>query len=168
MKEISLTQGKVALVDEELFDSLNQREWWYSERKSSHGRTGYAMANKLPWTRYNHKTELMHRVILAHYGVDYRGKDIDHIDGNGLNNQLSNLRVVSRSENNVNSDKPQNNTSGFKGVYPHSTADKWCAQIGVNGKRNYLGYFDTPIEAAKAYNDAALEHFGEFARLNVI
>jgi len=108
----------------------------------------------------------MHRLIVERRGLNVQGVDVDHVDGNGLNNQFCNLRVATRSQNNVNSNKPDTNTSGYKGVYPHSTVNKWVAQIGVDGHRQYFGYFDDPQAAARAYNEAALKHYGEFACLN--
>lgn len=94
------------------------------------------------------------------------GRIIDHIDGDGLNNQRSNLRLSTQCGNNQNRGKSRNNTSGYKGVYWHSHHDKWVASISSNNKRIYLGYFDDPIEAAKAYDAAAEKYHGRFGKLN--
>ncbi len=105
---------------------------------------------------------LLHRLI-ANAPI---GDDVDHIDRNGLNNRRANLRVCSRSQNNYNSRRREDNTSGFKGVYLHTKigAKKWRAVIKVDGKRIYLGLFATPAEAAVARNAAANRFHGEFAR----
>ena len=89
---------------------------------------------------------------------------VDHINGNGLDNRRSNLRPASRSQNGANRGAPSNNTSGFKGVTRFRL--KWMAKIQVHGRTIHLGLFATPQEAARAYDTAALEHFGEYARPN--
>lgn len=95
-------------------------------------------------------------------------KGIDHINGDKSDNRFENLRLSNQSQNSANSRTPKNNTSGFKGVCWHKKAKKWAARIKVNRQEIYLGLFKTKEEAAEAYNKAALEHFGEFARLNEI
>jgi hypothetical protein len=158
VKTIPLTQGKEALVDDCDYEYLMRWKWHFLRR----GGTGYAKRNRTSGC----DQKLMHRLIAGRCGLDVDGGDVDHIDGDGLNNQRSNLRAASRSQNNVNSKRPKNNTSGFKGVYPRSWDGKPVAQIGVDGRRVYLGTFDDPRDAARAYNDAALKYFGEFACLN--
>ena len=104
----------------------------------------------------------MHNMILG----TPKGLHTDHKDGDGLNNQRSNLRLATPSENGANRLVGSNNTSGYKGI---SQKDKkWGAQITKNQKIVYLGRFETKIEAAKAYNTAAKKYHGEFARLNTI
>ena len=93
--------------------------------------------------------------------------DIDHIDGDRMNNRLSNLRLASRQQNNGNARLSKANTSGFKGVTRYNAKPRtkpWIAQITVNGKRKGLGYFATPEEAHEAYAAAAVQAFGEYAR----
>ena len=155
MKEIQLTQEKVALVDDEDFEALNQFNWW--ARKSLN--TFYAVG----WIKVDGRgaTQTMHNIIM-------NGKGIDHRDGNGLNNQKSNLRFCTQSENSMNQRKQENTSSVFKGVTFHKNIKKWMAQIQINGKRICLGYFDSEVEAAKAYNAKAVELFLEFANLNII
>lgn len=108
----------------------------------------------------------MHRFILG----DTKGLEIDHRDGNGLNNCKSNLRLATRSENMQNSRVPKNNRYGVKGVcfLPNRYGKKWKAAICANNRAITLGHFHTKEEAAKAYNEAAKKYHGEFARLNVI
>ena len=93
---------------------------------------------------------------------------IDHIDGDRLNNALSNLRWCTVAQNNQNSRKRKQNKSGFKGVSWHKQVRKWQASIKVNRKSHYLGYFTRLEDAALAYNRAAIAHFGPYARLNEI
>lgn len=105
----------------------------------------------------------MHQMLLK---VN-RNSEIDHIDGNGLNNQKANLRECSRSQNNMNQHKTSG-TSKYKGVYYHKLRKKWSAFITLNRKAMYLGLFSSEIEAAEAYNTKAKELFGAFAYLNEI
>ena len=93
---------------------------------------------------------------------------IDHHDGNTLNNLEDNLRICTFAQNSHNGKIRINNTSGWKGVYWHKNTKKWMALIIVNYKPIFLGYFDIKEDAAKAYNNAATKYFGEFARLNII
>jgi hypothetical protein len=158
MKEISLTQGKVALVDDEDFEYLSQWKWfanrkchiWYAKKWYRNG---------------SHKTTVsMHVILMNTHG----GKEVDHIDGNGLNNQKNNLRICTHQENTRNARLYKNSTSGFKGVTFFRKNNCWRARIQVNGIGYHLGLFKSPIEAAKIYNKMATQYFGEFARLNVI
>lgn len=108
-----------------------------------------------------------HRLIfLYHYG--YLPKLVDHINGDPFDNRIENLREATASENGGNRRKINDSlTSKYKGVSLNKTG-KWRAQIVLNYRKLYLGLFDTQIEAAKAYNKAALELFGEFAKVNEI
>lgn len=150
MKEIQLTQGKVALVDDEDFEELNRFKWF---AHNNHGYTFYAMRT------VDEKAVRMHRVVL---GVT-KGQIIDHIDGNGLNNQKSNLRVSTKCQNNSHLlKKNPRNTSGYRGVYPNRKNKSWIAQISFENNQVYLGSFKTPEEAAKVFDKKAKELFGEF------
>ena len=154
MREILLTQGKIALVDDCDFEYLNQWKWCTAKD----GNTFYAVRGRTPSIR-------MHRIIIERmYGRQF--KEIDHKDRNGLNNQRVNLRSVTTADNQHNQKVNKNNTSGYTGV--RCDRGVWRACIQIHGKRRDLGYFNNPLEAAKAYNAAALEHFGEFARLNPV
>lgn len=105
----------------------------------------------------NGKYYLAHRIIFyMHHG--YLPKYIDHINNIRADNRIENLRAVTKAQNGAN--------QKVKGVSWNKQAKKWQAHIGVNGKRSYLGYFTNEIDAARAYNAAALKHFGEFARTN--
>lgn len=92
---------------------------------------------------------------------------LDHRDRDTSNNRISNLRLATRSQNAANRGKTKNNTSGYKGV-ECSRGKKWIAAIKVQGKRRYLGIFDTREEVAQAYNESAILHFGVYAKVNLI
>lgn len=155
MKEIKLTQNKIALVDDEDFDFLNQFKWFAHKVRHVY----YADRDQ------DDKTIRMHRVLL---NITDKNIHVDHIDGNGLNNQKSNLRISSPKENNRNRRLNKNNSSGYKGVSFDKKSKKWVAYIKINYKHITLGRFDTKETAAKAYNDAALLYHKEFAKINVI
>lgn len=108
---------------------------------------------------------LLHRELMG-LGEFVEGVIIDHINGNRLDNRRSNLRVTDRTGNRRNTSVQNNNKAGYKGVGPKKHGQPWRARITVDGKSLYLGAFDTPEEAARAYDAAALEHFGEYAWLN--
>jgi GTP:adenosylcobinamide-phosphate guanylyltransferase len=157
MKEIKLTQDKIALVDDEDFEYLNQFKWCVS--KSGH--SFYAQTIRKVKIR-------MHREIMKTQLENNIGKIIDHIDGNGLNNQKYNLRTCTRAENGRNRHSV-NNSSGYLGVFKiKSKKEKWKVQIVVNKKSIYIGTFKDKKDAAKAYNEAAIKYHGEFARPNII
>jgi len=162
MKEIPLTRGYVALVDDADFERVSQHKW--------HAQTHYR-GNKVSrvyvlrhvrradgtWT-----TQLLHRFILEAES----GLDVDHIDGNGLNNTRGNIRVCTHSEN-LRNQKPRSGCSSlFKGVGWNRRGEMWQAYITVNGKMTHLGLFADEHEAAQAYDVAARERFGVFARVN--
>lgn len=105
----------------------------------------------------------MHRLILN----APENMEVDHIDGNRLNNQRTNLRLCNSSQNKCNRGARKDNTSGYKGVSWHKQRNKWTARIKTPyGKYLYLGLYDDKNEAALAYNKASMEHHGEFAFIN--
>ena len=108
------------------------------------------------------KVGLLHRFIMD----CPEGMDVDHENHNTLDNRKVNLKICTRTQNSRNMSIPKNNTSGYKGVTWDKRCNKWMAQIMINRKNIFLGYFDDKVEAARAYNDAAIKHFGEFALLN--
>lgn len=152
MRYIKLSQNKVAMVSDRLFDFLSL--WKWSADKSSNGSRWYAIR------RENGKKIYMHRIIVAALGEEI----VDHLDGDGLNNLDENLRVCTNAQNSYNSVKHSNNTSGYKGVFRHGKG--WRARIKVNGVCINLGTFKTREEAAVAYDNSAIYYFGKFAKLN--
>lgn len=98
---------------------------------------------------------LTHRIAWLIYYGGWPENQIDHCDGDGLNNRIENLRNVTQGENQKNQRMPRNNTSGFTGVFWHKQKEKWQSQIKINGKRKYLGRFDDIYEAASAYRKMA-------------
>jgi hypothetical protein len=146
---ITLTQGKVATIDDDDYDRIVAHKWCFN------GRYAVRVAGR--------KTVYMHREVMR------AGKDeqIDHIDTDRLNNQKSNLRQCDHTTNQHNR-KVQAGTSIYKGVAWNKQRKKWRGQIVVAGKTVFLGYFKLEQEAAAAYDKAALHYFGEFARINGI
>ena len=120
--------------------------------------TGYVFI-RIEGTAY-----LAHRLAWLYVHGEWPEGDLDHRDCDPSNNRLSNLRPATPVQNNWNTRKSKNNTSGFKGVHWANQAQRWMARIQINARRVYLGHFDTPEAAHTAYCDAAREHFGEFAR----
>lgn len=150
-REIALTKGRVAIVDDEDFDALSAYRWSAATAKSKNSKHTYA-------SRRGAKSPIyMHREILG----APKGLRVDHINGDGLDNRRCNLRLCTNSQNLANQMAVRNPT-GFKGVTP-AWAGRWRAQ-GHN--RKALGTFDTVEEAARAYDDYARSAFGAFARLN--
>lgn len=154
MKEVELSQGKVALVDDEDFERVSQFKW-YAHRSAPRSKIlWYAVRSLHPGTMR------LHTFILPGHPM------IDHRDNDGLNCQKSNLRPATVSFNNANRRKHKKSSSKFKGVTWYKAIQKWQVAIGINGKRQHLGYFFDETEAACAYDTAAKKLFGEFARLN--
>ena len=116
----------------------------------------------------NKKYYKAHRLAFLYMTGKIPNTDIDHKDRNRTNNKWNNLRAATRSQNIQNSNKPITNTSGYKGIFyiKDSKRNPWGAKIVVNSKSIYLGCFKTKIDAAKAYDQAALKYFGEYAKLN--
>jgi hypothetical protein len=161
VKEIPLTQGQVAKVDDADFEWLNRYKWcaYWNERSKSF----YAKRNSLLSDEYQHKTSLlMHRLIMG----AKRGQEVDHDNHDTLDNQRTNLRVCTTFQNHGNVRKQQRNTSGFKGVSWHKHTRKWRAYIMISGKQLHLGLHEFPEQAARAYDCKARELFGEFALTN--
>lgn len=158
MKEIELTQGKVALVDDEDYEWLNQWNWCAVRLPNKNNGSIHWYASR-GWTRY------MHRFILNLIGTKQRA---DHIDGDGLNNQRFNLRIATGAQNNMNRRNVREHSSQYKGVSWDYVNQKWMVRIKAKGYYMNLGRFVDEVEAALAYDRAAMHYFGEYANLNFI
>lgn len=160
VKEISLTQEQVALVDDEDFKWLNQYKWYANWCNSTESFYAIRMDS-------SRKAIRMARLIMN----CPRNKLVDHKNHNTLDNQKHNLRICTQNENLQNARNYINSSSKYKGVSWCKGNKKWRARIELRdifdqryGK--HLGYFKDEIDAAKAYNEAAIRYFGEFACLN--
>lgn len=151
MKEIKLTQGKTAKVDDEDYEWLSQWKWYYAK--------GYAARYDITKSS---KTLYMHREIMKCPD----NIQVDHINLDRSDNRKENLRTCTNKENTRNSGKQRNNTSGYNGVTFRKDNNKWRARIKVDGKIIHLGDFNEKHSAAEAYDRAAIEYYGNFATTN--
>jgi hypothetical protein len=165
MKEIKLSRtgykhkgDAVAIVDDEDYEWLIQFNW-HIKKADPKRNTGYALGI------VNGKNSRMHRVIM---GATDPKVQVDHINGNGLDNRRCNLRLASNSQNHMNTKKIKGCTSKYKGVVWHKKRQKWQTQIVADSKYMYIGVFDLEEDAARAYNEFAVACHGKFARLNII
>lgn len=166
MKEIPLTQGKVALVDDDDYDSLSCHTWHVMK---DHRRPIFYASTHRSRTEEGPRTIAMHRMILELEPGDKRQSD--HIDGNGLNNQRSNLRIADRRQNQFNSFKPRKpSSSKYKGVCWNPRKNSWNVFLTSSrlGRRVVLTKIPEEWIAAEVYNIIAPYHQGEFARLNTV
>lgn len=153
MAHLPITGGGMALVDDEDFAWLNRHRW---QRLKTHASRITAEAGK-------RRPVLMHREVARRAGLDIEGKQVDHINGDGLDNRRRNLRCASGRQNRQNQNlKRKGCSSRFKGVHWVGGLG-WAAEIYVEGRCIRLGRFSSEEEAQLAYAGAAIEHFGEFA-----
>lgn len=158
MKLIPLSQGQFTKVDDADFDWLNQFKWYAQKEKGTYSANRDERVNG---KKVNHR---MHRDILKLLP----GEFCDHIDRDRLNNQRTNLRKCTVTENNRNRRKPKRAAATSKYLGVSWDFNKWRATIYVNKKAIILGKFTDEVSAAKAYNIGAQKYFGEFANLNRI
>ena len=161
MKEIPITKNQIVFVDDEDYEKLTQYSWCY--HGDGYAARGYHNNGKLI-------IEKMHQAVI---GKAPDGFVIDHINGNKLDNRKCNLRYVTVQQNCFNRKRRSPvqvgvNPSKYKGVTWRNDRGKWRSNITHCGRRIYLGLYDTEEEAALAYNVAAKEIFGEYAKLNEI
>lgn len=147
-KEIKLTRGQVTLIDDEDVAKLDRFKW----QAFWSGRAWYAKSTP----------GYLHRIIM---GVSNPRIQVDHIDGNGLNNQRSNLRIATNQQNQFNRKKSLGN-SRYKGVSHNKRQHDWECYISLNRKRMFIGRYKEEWKAGIAYNNMARKLFGEFAKLN--
>ena len=164
MKEIPLAGGLMALVDDEDYELVSKYSWWAAPDR----RTVYARAY-IRGSSPREKYVRMHRLILN----APKGLQVDHKNLNGLDCRRDNLRFATNSQNQANGKKYSTSSKGaptsrYKGVGWHKVMKAWSARVQINERTVVLGYFASETDAALAYNKAASEYYGEFARLNVV
>lgn len=151
---VPLTRGKFAWVDLDDLELVMKFKW----------HAVYSKGNWYAAARIDGQDIFMHNLLLGRR----KGLEIDHENQDGLDNRRSNLRYSTPSQNRANVSLRKDNRSGFKGVCFYKPTNKWRAYIQVNKKWKQLGFFNSAVDAAVAYNKAALNAFGEFAWLNQI
>lgn len=155
-REIPLSRGLVALVDDDDYEAVVAAGAWHAS----------LCGGDLIYARHSYRDQFdVPRVIYIHNLV-MRTRLVDHINGDGLDNRRCNLRPATTTQNLANTAPPSHNTSGYKGVNFYRRTGRYRAYIQSGYRPTHLGYFATAEQAARAYDAAALEHFGEFARLN--
>jgi hypothetical protein len=154
MKIIKATKGYEVIVDDSDYDWLSKFRWF-----SNVDPKGYVSI------RANNKGALLYmaRMIL---GVSDKNLCVDHINRNSLDNRRCNLRICTRKQNTQNVKLNRTNTSGYRGVNFYKQNRKWVAKISIDGRRKSIGYYSTPEDAARAYDNICLKERGEFAVLN--
>ena len=149
---IPLTQGKVALVDAEDYERVNQHKWHYHKQ-------GYAR-RMLPIGSGKKKVLCMHHMI-----IDVpEGFHPDHINGNGLDNRRVNLRIATPTQNSHNAKMRGDNTTGHRGIFEDKKYNKWRVAFKIDGVQKQFGYYDSKQEAIDMYHSVSKSLRGEFAR----
>ncbi len=160
MREVMLTRGKVALVDDEDFDLVRDYTW-----RAYKGNQSWYAATSIKKADGRFTTLSLHFLLMGRNNLE-----VDHKNGNGLDNRRNNLRFSTSLQNSRN--KPKFNserrqfTSLYKGVHFHKKSGKWRAMIKISGMQRHLGLFSDPTQAAHAYDQAAQHYFADFARTN--
>ncbi|HZZ77467.1 MAG TPA: HNH endonuclease [Gemmataceae bacterium] len=154
---LPISRGFFTLIDSTSMDVVSAYTWFADVRN----RNVYARRNAI--INGKASSQRMHRLILH----PLQGFEVDHINGNGLDNRVANLRFVTRRENNHNF-RPERDrkTSRYKGVCWDNACQKWYATIRLPERCLSIGHYTSEEEAALAYNSAAIRHFGEHARIN--
>ena len=166
MRFLELTQGYVAVVDDEDYERLRQFKWHVSRKGKEKNRYACRYLRREPGAGRG-TYQLLHYEVLRMVQPLPDGYVIDHINREGLDCRQGNLRICTRSEN-LRNQGPigKSKSSQYKGVYLHRQRRKWAARIKCEGRTYHLGLFGTEQEAVNAYNLAALEVHGEYAFLN--
>lgn len=153
-------KGHEVLIDRDKVEKILPYTWYIQDRIKA--KTRYIATSMV--VNGVRKYVLLHRFLLN----PDKTKVIDHINHNTLDNRLCNLRICTYSENNRNTTSRTNTSSKYLGVHLNKKSNMFSAKLRYNGTRLWLGSFKTEIEAAKAYNEAAIKYHGEFANLNKI
>lgn len=150
---IPVGHGLMAIVDDGMLEKLMQHKWhvFFHPSGNMYAKTAIKLGNV-------YKSVYMHRMIAS----PKEGLVVDHIDGNGLNNCMSNLRCVTRSQNNLNK-VSSCNKDNMRGAWWNKSVKKWESSIRCNGVKKHLGYFLTKEEAHKAYVDASISIHGDYS-----
>lgn len=161
MKLISITGNKFAKIDDQDFEKVNRYKWYYSSKQ------GVVTQVHISGSNWRGRTQKKKHVLMHRFLLDVpKYLEVDHKNGNKLDNRRRNIRICTHAENMRNLKLRKDNTSGYKGVGWNFS--KWQARIWFNNKKISLGQFEKKEDAAKAYNEAAKKYFGEYARLNDI
>lgn len=152
---IYFRDGSFFVIDEEDFKEVSRYSW-------ALGKRGYPIAHTSRRDPNGYKTFSLHRLIMNPGDTE----DVDHISGDKLDNRKSNLRICSHQENMFNQKLRETNTTGYYGVSKMKSCGKYEAYIHIDGRKKYLGLFETAEGAALARDSAAIRLFGDFARLN--
>lgn len=164
MKQLQLAQGYISLVDDEDFEWLSKWKWYAMKKKRGSDVYIRSVQRGTFYSDGTWKLLYLHRLLMKLQWGDKRV--VDHINGNPLDNRKANLRVCTTPQNVRNRGKNSNNTSGYKGVSWDKEKKKWSANIWLNNKSYFIGYYKTAKEASKAYDKKAIKMHGEFAYLN--
>lgn len=158
MKEIQLSRGYKAIVDDEDYDRLSQWRWNIS---TCNGGVYPTRGERIEGTKPQRR-----RVVRMHVEImnPPAGMLVDHINGDTLDNRRCNLRVCTKGQNQMNMRRNSRNTSGYRGVHWNKKNKKWTAIIRVANRKHYLGLFESVEAAATAYAEASRKYHGEFGR----
>lgn len=149
-----------AIIDDEDYEKVSKHSWQVLKRPTKYKNKKYVRSTF--YFKNNQKTMLLHRFVLN----APNDLQVDHINGDTLDNRKENLRLCTHNQNQMNQKIQIRNKYGYKGIKTHG--DKWVARIGKDGKGIYIGIYGTKEEAAIAYNKKSIELFGEYANLNKV
>ena len=156
-RKITLGDGEFTMVDQKDFYRFSKYHWYFS----SSGKKLY-VSRSVRVGPEKVRTVRLHREIIR----PAKGLVVDHRDGNTFDNRSDNLRPATHTQNMQNRCKRKNTASKYVGMWLDTKRNQWAVRITVNKKKIWLGRFDSEIDAAHAYDEAAKKYFGEFARLN--